>query len=273
VQGEAAPAALVAALEAAARAGNCDLLILTRGGGSLEDLAAFNDEGLARTIAALEIPLISAVGHEIDFTIADFVADQRAPTPSAAAELAAPAARELDDRFAALAARLARAFGHRLTGWRRTLADLARRQALAHPQRRLGQQAQRVDELDLRLQRAVRTRLRDARRRCSTVGRRLVVVSPAASLARAGERLALARQRLGRVVERRLAQHGQALAALARNLHAVSPLGTLARGYAIARRHDDAAIVHSSEEAPAGTRLDVTLSRGSLVCLVKETHE
>ncbi len=269
VQGADAADDLRGALAAAARDGTCDLLILTRGGGSLEDLAAFNDERLARAIAALEIPLISAVGHEIDFTIADFVADQRAPTPSAAAELAAPAARELLERLAALSARLARAFGGRLVRDRERLRTLARRQHLVHPARRLRQQVQRIDELDLRLQRAVRQHLRDAGRRLEGFGRRLGTAAPGARLRLAAERIATARQRLAQAARRLLAERRQRLQGPARSLQAVSPLGTLARGYAIARRRDDGRVIRAAVEAPPGTALELLLGHGALLCAVE----
>jgi exodeoxyribonuclease VII large subunit len=269
VQGETAAADLCQALQAAARDASCDVLILTRGGGSLEDLAAFNDETLARRIAALPMPVISAVGHEIDFTIADFVADQRAPTPSAAAEIVAPDAAGLRERFDTRLGRLERAFRQLLAGLAGQLRELARRQQLAHPARRLRQQAQRVDEFDLRLARSIRQQLREAGRRADNAGRRLAATSPANRLRLARERAGTAHRRLQGAMERTLAHRQQALRGLARSLHAVSPLGTLSRGYAIARRHEDGSVLHAAAEAPPGTRVDVLLDQGRLECVVE----
>src|SRR6202050_554751 len=148
VQGAQAAAEIVAALEAAGRRAECDVLILARGGGSLEDLWAFNDERLARAIVASPIPVINGIGHEIDFTIADFAADVRAPTPSAAAELVVPDAQEWLNSLVRLGARLQRAVRRRLEEHGERLRWLAGRAALVSPTARLGAHAQRLDELE-----------------------------------------------------------------------------------------------------------------------------
>jgi exodeoxyribonuclease VII large subunit len=273
VQGEAAAADLCQALQAAARDASCDVLILTRGGGSLEDLAAFNDETLARRIAELPMPVISAVGHEVDVTIADFVADQRAPTPSAAAEIVAPDATALNERFGSRLGQFERAFRQRLGGLAEQLRGLARRQQLVHPARRLRQQAQRVDEFDLRLQREIRQRLREARRRADNAGQRLAAASPANRLRLARERTATAGRRLQGGMQRSLARRQQALSGLARSLQAVSPLGTLSRGYAIARRQEDGRVLHAAADAPPGTNVEILLGRGRLECFVERVAD
>src|ERR1700688_4212904 len=165
VQGAQAAAEIVAALQLTGRRAECDVLILARGGGSLEDLWAFNDERLARAIVASPIPVITGLGHQIDFTIADFAADARAPTPSAAAELVVPDAEEWLGAFVRLGTRLQRGMRRRLEEHRERLRWLAGRAALVSPAARLSAQAQRLDELEQCLVRAVRRRLQEHRER------------------------------------------------------------------------------------------------------------
>jgi exodeoxyribonuclease VII large subunit len=182
VQGAQAPAELISALHLAGKRAECDVLILARGGGSLEDLWAFNDERLARAIAACSIPIVSGVGHEIDFTIADFAADVRAPTPSAAAELVVPDAGEWLAAFAGVGSRLARCMHRHLLDRRERLNWLEGRAALVSPAARFGQQTQRLDELDQRLIRAVRRRVETKRERLRWLEGRAARVSPRARL-------------------------------------------------------------------------------------------
>ena len=184
VQGAAAAAALVAALELAASRAECEVLILSRGGGSLEDLWAFNDERLARAILRCPIPVVTGIGHEIDFTIADFVADMRAPTPSAAAQLVVPDAGVWLHRLAQLAARFAAAARRALRSEQTRLDALLRRLQQAHPGARLLQHSQRLDELETRLRLALRSRLAGSAARLDSAARALQAVSPLATLGR-----------------------------------------------------------------------------------------
>jgi exodeoxyribonuclease VII large subunit len=184
VQGAAAAAALVAALELAASRAECQVLILARGGGSLEDLWAFNDERLARAILRCPIPVVTGIGHEIDFTIADFVADMRAPTPSAAAQLVVPDAGVWLHRLAQLAARFAAAARRALRSEQTRLDALLRRLQQAHPGARLLQHSQRLDELETRLRLALRSRLAGSAARLDSAARALQAVSPLATLGR-----------------------------------------------------------------------------------------
>jgi exodeoxyribonuclease VII large subunit len=184
VQGAAAAAALVAALELAAARAECDVLILSRGGGSLEDLWAFNDERLARAILRCPIPVVTGIGHEIDFTIADFVADVRAPTPSAAAQLVVPDAGVWLHRLEQLAARFAAAARRALRSEQTRLDALLRRLQQAHPGARLLQHSQRLDELETRLRLALRSRLAGSAARLDSAARALQAVSPLATLGR-----------------------------------------------------------------------------------------
>jgi exodeoxyribonuclease VII large subunit len=184
VQGVAAAPAIVAALDLASVRAECDVLILTRGGGSLEDLWAFNDERVARAVHRCAVPVVSGIGHEIDFTIADFVADVRAPTPSGAAELVAPDARAWLQRLAQLGARFAAGMRRQLLHENTRFAALSRRLQQAHPGARLAQYSQRLDELEARLQFALQARLASQLARLESAARALQTISPLATLGR-----------------------------------------------------------------------------------------
>jgi exodeoxyribonuclease VII large subunit len=184
VQGAAATESIVAAIDTASARGDADVLILARGGGSIEDLWCFNDERVARAIRRSAIPVVTGVGHEIDFTIADFAADVRAPTPSGAAELVVPDARALRATLEATATRLGRHAGHVLARAAQRLDALTHRLGRAHPGSRLQQQAQRLDEIELRLRRAWENGLNRAQQRLLLAQRGLDAISPLATLDR-----------------------------------------------------------------------------------------
>jgi exodeoxyribonuclease VII large subunit len=181
VQGEKAPQEIINALGIANKRRECDVLVLCRGGGSLEDLWAFNDESLARIIAASDIPIVSGVGHEVDFTIADFVADARAATPSAAAELITPSAGDWWDIYTDFAQRLTMSMNRKLAHGKQTIYSLGKR--LQHPRRKLQNHAQRVDELEQRLINAQNMVLRHSYSKLATYGARLQQHSPLIRLA------------------------------------------------------------------------------------------
>ncbi len=271
VQGEGAAERIARMIGVAGARGECDVLIVGRGGGSLEDLWAFNEEVVARAIHASGIPVVSAVGHEIDFTIADFVADARAPTPSAAAELLSP---DRDDWLRAVGQRRSRLEGRmreRLGHERRRLDWLGKRLQQQHPGQRLRAQAQRLDELELRLKQAWRVRLRHDSGRIATLEARLQRHLPAARIAQLHSRNEAFRQRLRTAVRTGLARRGQQLAAAARALDAVSPLNTLQRGYAIVIRGPERQVVHAAAEVAPGETVEALLARGRLRCIVEET--
>jgi exodeoxyribonuclease VII large subunit len=272
VQGAAAVPVLVAALAAAGARAECDVLILARGGGSLEDLWAFNDERLARAIAASPLPVVSAVGHEIDFTIADLVADVRAPTPSAAAELVVP------DRAACLEA-VRRTAGRLAVSMRRELRAVAtrvegaqRRLSLAHPGVRLVQQTQRLDDLALRLAGATRARVQRGGLRLAELHRRLLQRSPDRLLEQQRSRHQDLLLRLGHAASRRVAAAAQRLALAQRALNAVSPLATLARGFAIVTRADGTLVTDAAALA-AGEVIEARVARGILTARVTGRRE
>jgi exodeoxyribonuclease VII large subunit len=264
VQGAGAAGEIAAMLALADRRRDADVLLLVRGGGSLEDLWAFNDEALARTIAGLGLPLIAGIGHEVDFTIADFVADLRAPTPSAAAELAVPEAAPWLVGFDAMARRLAGCTARALRHRQDQLARSARRLASLHPAQALAQRAQRLDELRERAQAAVRHVVALAAAGLARQAAELAGCSPAARVAALAARFSQAGALLAPAFRHRLAVADGRLQAAARGLHATSPLATLARGYAIVSIAADGRVVTAAVEAPPGTEIEARLARGRL---------
>ena len=267
VQGAAAAPALAAALGSASARAECDVLILARGGGSLEDLRAFNDERVARAIRRCTLPVVSGVGHEIDFTIADFAADARAPTPSAAAELVVP------DRAACLAT-VARTAQRLTAGMHRELRAhgarfdaVARRLTLAHPGVRLQQQMQRLDDLTQRLASAARTALHRGGERLAQRRARLLQRSPAPGLAESHARTRDLAARLAHAVRQRLAGIGSRLALAARALDGLSPLATLTRGFAIVTR-PDGTVLRDAAAVRSGDAIEARLARGTLTARV-----
>ncbi|MDJ0877230.1 MAG: exodeoxyribonuclease VII large subunit, partial [Halieaceae bacterium] len=231
VQGLEAPPQIVAALDIAYDIESLDAIIVARGGGSAEDLAAFNDEALARKIVDSPVPVVSAVGHEIDFTIADFVADKRAPTPSAAAEMLSPDQRELAARLLAMEQALARQLRRQLQLLQAQLMGLRGR--LRHPGERLREQAQRLDDLELHLKRALKLELQQRQHRLGVLASRLRGQSPADLLRQLGTETAHLATRARRALGVQLDRQRHALALLETRLTAISPQQTLERGYAI----------------------------------------
>lgn len=263
VQGETAAAQIVRMLQSAGRSGRYDALLITRGGGSLEDLWAFNDEGLARAIAASPVPVVSAIGHEVDVSLADFAADLRAPTPSIAAELLVP------DR-ADLAAHL-RATARHLHGVHerilRHAAQRADRAALRlqaqRPQARLEILHRRQQDALRRLHAAWAQQNRERHGQLRHAAAILRAVQPQRRLSLLRDRLQSLAPRPQAATARALQRHTLKLHGLARSLEAVSPLATVARGYAILQ-HDDGRIVRRVEDAHAGDRLNAQLQDGML---------
>ena len=233
VQGNQAAADLSAALQVAIRRRECDVLIIGRGGGSIEDLWCFNDETLARQIANCPIPIVSAVGHEVDFSISDFVADLRAATPSAAAELVSPDQQQQWQQIAKLQQRLQQAMRVILGQHAQQWLFAQKRLQQQHPARRLEQQQQRLDELELRRQRAVRQHIERHRQRWQFWQKSLALCSPALRVSQQSSQQQQLRRRLEQAMAQRLQQAKQQWHQHSVMLQQISPLATLERGYAI----------------------------------------
>lgn len=271
VQGREAAGEIAGALELASRRGDCDVLILTRGGGSLEDLWPFNEENVARAIHACEIPVISAVGHEIDFTIADFVADRRAATPSAAAELVSPDQQEWLQHIGHLASRLQSRFRESLTGRQQAVNWLAKHLQQLHPGQTLRQQAQRLDEMERRARASLQASLQSRQASLDSLHGRLRLQSPAGRIAELQLRWQASARRLGHAMQTLLTVRRQALAVNSRALNAISPLATLERGYAIVSRKDGGILRHAGE-VKSGEQVTARLGKGRLLCTVDEVN-
>ena len=267
VQGEAAPGELMAALETAIGRDECDVLIIGRGGGSLEDLWAFNDEALARAIADCPIPIVSAVGHEVDFTISDFVADVRAPTPSGAAEIVVPNQQDWLQRINTLAMRIGRIGERKVQDRAQELDWLGKRLVAASPKATLQRQHDSLRENRSRLAAIMRTRLLEMRNSTQALGGELRQQSPALMVQRSIGQLATLRQRLGGSAHDALSDVSHRIALLGRALNSVSPLATLDRGYAIVLDEDGKALTDASK-ANKGDEIRARLSKGELVAKV-----
>lgn len=261
VQGKEATAQIVHALQLADQAG-FDAIILARGGGSLEDLWCFNEEAVARCLARVQTPLISAIGHETDTSISDFVADVRAPTPTAAAELLSPDRQQLLMTLQEQKQRLARRMAELLQN--RQLQLDAQHKRIRHPRERIEQRMQRLDELQLRLRRALEQQLQQARWQLQQQQQLLDSASPVLRLQLAQQNLQQLRQHLQQGVQTQLQQHQHSLQQLVRNLQLVSPLATLDRGYAILTDHTSNKVIQSAQQAIAGQQLTARLADGSL---------
>lgn len=269
VQGDAAAAQITAMLARAISSGRYDVILLTRGGGSLEDLWAFNDEALARAIAASPVPVVSAIGHETDFTLADFAADLRAPTPSVAAELLSPDGRELGERLRGLQQALAARQQHRLRDAMQRTDRASLRLSALRPQARLEALHLRQQDSMRRLTAAWRAQ-RD--RRAATLRHAdavLRAMHPQRRLAILRDRLASLGPRPQAAVARALQSEALRLRGLARSLEAVSPLATVARGYAILQ-HADGRVVRVTTDAEPGDALDARLADGTLRVRVEQ---
>jgi exodeoxyribonuclease VII large subunit len=253
VQGESAPAEIEAALADLSLSGLVDVIVLARGGGSLEDLAAFNSERVARAIASSKLPVVSAVGHQTDFTIADFVADLRAPTPSAAAELITEAQHNIADHLAAQSHRLDRAVRFQLLNTRQRFADLAFDRVESRVSALLHRLAQRLDDLALRQESALDAQLRQRQARVAELTAAVLRHDPRRALAQAREQLLALRNRLDRAIERLMHTSAASLSALDAQLHSLSPLAVLNRGYALVLSPDGALVRSTAQLAPGDT--------------------
>jgi exodeoxyribonuclease VII large subunit len=263
VQGREAPPAIASMIRKASASGRYDVLLVTRGGGSLEDLWAFNDESVARAIHASAVPVVSAVGHEVDFTIADFVADLRAATPSAAAELLVPDGADLSRQLDRLRQRMTTLVTRRLQAAAQRADHWQARLNAQRPQARLVRDAQRLESLRRRLYVSISQSNSLRRARLERLQARLTAQHPKLRLTPSRIRIADLRQRMTVAMSRRIERDRLRLAEQARTLHAVSPLATLERGYAIVFDDRDAVVRRASDVA-LGERLRVMLGNGEI---------
>ncbi|OXX48650.1 exodeoxyribonuclease VII large subunit [Vibrio sp. V11_P1A41T118] len=267
VQGEQAAIQIAQAIGRANARQECDVLIVGRGGGSLEDLWCFNHEIVARTIAASQIPIISAVGHEIDVTIADFVADVRAPTPSAAAELVSRDNSNKRQAFASYQHKLQSAMRYYTSQQAHHLRALVHALEKQHPTYRLQRQSQQLDDTEMRLQRAIQRYISTQREHIGQQYHQLQLHSPVQTLAKQQHRLAKSEQRLLDVMEKKLLRTAHRLTLAAEKLDAVSPLATLKRGYSITR-DSSGKVIHRACDLKTGDQLITRVADGEVFSTV-----
>ncbi len=273
VQGAAATAELVAALATAARRAECDVLIVARGGGSLEDLWAFNEEPVARAIARSPIPIISAVGHEVDVTIADLVADWRAPTPSGAAEIAVPEQAEWQRGITLSLRRMANLMHRAVNDRCQSLDWLSRRLWAASPASKVKRQAERLGALGRALGAAMRHDLTVRARSLDAARSRLLRKAPDASVRLLKLTLATLRQRHRAAGSRNVERLKSRLRLAKRALDSVSPLATLERGYAIVTDKDSGRVLTDAAAVDPGSTIEARLARGRIAATVDRTSE
>jgi exodeoxyribonuclease VII large subunit len=269
VQGDGAADEISRGIEMLNRFPGIDVIVVARGGGSLEDLWAFNEETVAQAIYASKLPVISAVGHEVDYTIADFVADIRAPTPSAAAELVIRNKSELQAELRAVTQRLERAIRHRLETLRARLEACQQRRVLKDPWAPLRTMEQRIDELSARLARSIRTRLRLSQEALERGEAAITHLSPLMMVGLLRGRLTALERQLIAAQGGYMRHEREELERLTATLQALSPLAVLARGYSICRHGIDGRVIREADAVAPGMHVDITLWQGSLQCVVE----
>ena len=262
VQGNNAKHEIAKAISQANERNECDVLIVGRGGGSLEDLWAFNEEMVARALFASSIPIISAVGHETDITIADFVADYRAATPSAAAEHASPDQQEWSARFNYLEQHLQQQLTRKLNQKTQTLDWLTQRLQQQHPGQKLFRNSQRLDELEIRLKQALRRKLDRHQQALATHTAKLGQYNPTITINNYKQKQAHLNQRLIRVMQHKLTTLNQSLARSSQTLNAVSPLATLNRGYALVIKQPSGELIYSTKQLKLGDSVETKIAEG-----------
>lgn len=268
VQGDDAPGQIVRAIEMANKRNECDVLIVGRGGGSLEDLWSFNDERVARAIFASRIPVVSAVGHETDVTIADFIADLRAPTPSAAAEMVSRNQQELLRQIQSAQQRLGMAMDYFLANRSRRFTQLFHRLQQQHPQLRLARQQTALERLQQRMSIAVDTQLKRTSQRQLRLVQRLNQQNPQPRIHRAQSRIQQLEYRLAENIRVRLSMTRERFGNAVTHLEAVSPLSTLARGYSVTSSADGK-VLKKTKQVKSGDTLTTRVSDGWVESEVK----
>ena len=269
VQGAGAAEKIAQAIELANIRKECDVLLLSRGGGSLEDLWSFNEEVVAKAIFKSKIPIVSAVGHEVDFTIADFVADVRAPTPSAAAELLSPDREEWLTRTDSLQRRLSSSMQNRLRQTSQRLDWLSRR--LQSPEQRLVQAKSRIHELQQRQTTALQYSLQRHKDKLDSLSARFMQQTPTQRIENLQDQQDKLVARLHKAIHERLLHKQQQLSILTHSLDTISPLATLGRGYALVQRSANDEILRDASKVKVGEEIETRLAKGTLICRVEST--
>jgi len=267
VQGDLAAAQIVTALETANQRDECDVLILARGGGSLEDLWPFNEEIVARAVFDSQIPVVTGVGHEVDFTIADFVADRRAATPSAAAELVSPNKTEWLQYLTDLAHDLAQSVTQQIKQYQTHLQHLTKR--LRHPGERLREQSQRLDQLEQSLVLAWNNLLLHKQSKLEHTQAKLFGLSPAQQIKTLSLQVHTTQERMRTSLKHNLSRQHEKISALARALDTVSPLKTLDRGYSVITQSETQNIISDAKSVKRGDKISARLAKGKLECVVE----
>ncbi|NOX10036.1 MAG: exodeoxyribonuclease VII large subunit [Gammaproteobacteria bacterium] len=273
VQGDHAADEIAAAIKQADQRQDCAVLIIGRGGGSLEDLWAFNEEVVAHAIHQCSIPIVSAVGHEIDFTISDLVADHRAPTPSAAAEILSPDQREWLDKLQHITDKLYRSFQHHINQSAQKLDWLGQRLHQQHPGQRLKIQQQTLNDQIHRLTHVINNKLIQNNNQLSLLTARLQHNNPLAFIHQQGQRLQAMQKRLQQTIKHSMEQHQARFKQCAMALNMVSPLATLTRGYSITKDSQSGAILREASKIHIDDCVEVQLKQGRLFCKVEGISE
>jgi len=268
VQGEGAAAEMVEALDLVNRELDVDVLVLTRGGGSIEDLWAFNQEELALAIRASRIPVVSAVGHEIDITISDLAADLRAPTPSGAAELLVVEKETLKQQIMQLQARLQSGLKTELASLQEKLRFLSR--GLRDPRKRIADSWLRLDDMENRLSRMMSFMMMDRKRSLAAGERALILHSPLKIVAGLKQKIEFQSRSMAMMVSRKLRDCRMHISMIEEKLKDMSPLSVLGRGYSITRKLPEKRVLRSSSQVNTGERVSVKLAEGELECLVEK---
>jgi exodeoxyribonuclease VII large subunit len=272
VQGEAAATEVSTAIKYFNRAKNVDVIIVARGGGSAEDLAAFNHEGLARAVASSEIPIISAIGHETDVTIIDFVADLRAPTPSAAAELVIRSRQEIEEQSESLRLRLARAVRYRLLMAKQALTQAAQQGAFARMMGGINQRQQKVDDLIFRLEKSERKLIEQHRRRWERASAAIRHYDARRMLAGIRKDLATQSSTMAAAIRATLLRQRSRLDQVQHQLKALSPVAILERGYALVFDSSGNLVKNLAQVEP-GHEISARLAHGTFTARVEKKSE
>lgn len=273
VQGENAAGEIAEMVKLADKRQECDVLILARGGGSLEDLWAFNEEVVARAIYECKTALVSAVGHEVDFTIADFVADQRAATPSAAAELVSPDQYEIEQQLGKHSGRLQNLARALMQQSQQLLSWMNKRLQQQHPGQKLQSNAQRLDEIEIRLKQQISHRINQKIHGLTQLNSRLQRHAPLQLLDHYKMRQQNLQQRLYHAWDNSFSAKRQRLSISSKTLNSVSPLATLQRGYAIVQDVSNTRVFTDANDLNKGDKISTRLSRGSFLCTVDEIEK